>query len=205
MTLETVNTNLEESCGIAAYVRVSTQDQSWDLQKDAIHRKLSAMGVDKVKFYQDKATGTNGDRPGLRSLNQDIREGKIKTVLVWKIDRLFRSLKHMVNTINEWQELGVNFISIQDNLDPNTASGKMMFQLLAVFAEFEASLIKERVMAGQQAAKNKGVKFGRKRKLDYDKIFKLRTSGATHAEIAKEIGGGVLPKTIGKICQRYKL
>ncbi|MBN9265947.1 MAG: transposon DNA-invertase [Alphaproteobacteria bacterium 64-6] len=147
---------------LIGYARVSTADQSTDLQKDA----LMAAGVDERNIYIDKASGKRDDRPGLEACLKALREGD--SLVVWRLDRLGRSLKHLVATVQDLVERGVGFRVLTGqgaNIDTATASGKLVFGIFAALAEFERELIVERTKAGLAAAKARGRKGGRKPKL----------------------------------------
>ena len=132
------------------YARVSTQDQSLELQCDA----LKKFGCDKI--YQEKRSAVK-ERKELNKMNKSVRPGD--TIVVWKLDRLGRSLRHLINQVNDYKERGIELVSIQDNINTTTPQGRLMFNLFATFAEFERELISERTKAGLKAAREKG-KFG---------------------------------------------
>lgn len=141
---------------IYGYARVSTKDQKLEIQLD----KLEAYGCDRI--FQEKKSAVK-ERIELDNLISHLRSGD--TVVVWKLDRLGRSLKHLVNTIAYFQEMKVDFISLNDNIDTTTSQGRLMFNLFASFAEFERDLISERTKAGLEAAKARGRQGGRKKGL----------------------------------------
>ena len=146
---------------LIGYARVSKADgsQSLDLQIDA----LTAAGVKPKRIYKDKASGKKDDRPGLESCLKALRKGDV--LVVWKLDRLGRSLKHLVTTVEELQSRGVGFRVLAGegaNIDTTTASGKLVFGIFAALAEFERQLIRERTIAGLKAARARGRKGGRK-------------------------------------------
>jgi DNA invertase Pin-like site-specific DNA recombinase len=172
---------------IAVYVRVSTSDQSTELQIRELSQFIHARGWDSFKVYEDKATGTNGNRPHLKQLLLDARQRKLDIVIIWKLDRLFRSLKDLITTLQEFTELGVDFISLKDNIDLTTSSGRLMMHMLGAFAEFEASLIKERVRAGLRNAKAKGKRLGRPQRRNDSQIIELRAQGKTVRQIAQSL------------------
>jgi DNA invertase Pin-like site-specific DNA recombinase len=119
----------------------------------------------------------------------DAKQRRFDAVCVWKLDRFGRSLRHLVNALADLESLGVSFISIKDNLDLATPSGRLMFQIIGAMAEFERSLIQERVKAGLRNARAKGRKLGRPRlNVDAVKIGSLRSQGRSVREIAAELG-----------------
>lgn len=170
---------------VALYVRVSTQDQSCDLQKVELLQFLEQKGWKLFEIYEDKATGTNTNRPMLQKLLSDARNKKFNAIVCWKLDRLFRSLKDLILTLQELNELGIDFISLRDNLDLTSSTGRLMAHIIGAFAEFEASIIRERVKAGLVAARAKGMHPGRPRKRPSELIRTLRKNGHTYEEIAK--------------------
>jgi DNA invertase Pin-like site-specific DNA recombinase len=114
-----------------------------------------------VGEYVDHCTGSKESRPELNRLLADARQRKFDVIVVWKLDRFARSLKHLVIALAEFESLGVQFVSLKDNLDLTTASGRLMFQIIGAMAEFERSLIQERVRAGLRNARAKGKRLGR--------------------------------------------
>ena len=138
------------------YARVSTQDQNLDLQLD----ELNKYGVDKT--YHEKMTGTKKDRPELEELYKVLREGD--TVVVWKLDRIGRSMKHLIELIDDFKNKGIGFVSLKENIDTTTATGKLIFRIFASLAEFERDMISERTKAGLESARARGRKGGRPKK-----------------------------------------
>lgn len=138
---------------LIGYARVSTADQSLHLQKDA----LTAAGCQEI--YEDTASGAKSARPGLEKALARLREGD--TLVVWKLDRLGRSLKHLIESVQALESRGVGFRSLQDNIDTTTPGGKLLFHILGSLAEFERDLIRERTNAGLVAARARGRKGGR--------------------------------------------
>lgn len=173
---------------IGIYLRVSTDTQSTDLQSQELHQYATSRGWTDLKVYEEKATGTNANRSELKRLLGDAKSRKLDIVLVWKLDRFARSLKDLLTMLQELKEVGVDFISLRDQLDLSTAAGRLMAQLIGAFAEFEASLVKERVKAGLRAAKAKGKRLGRPRAIDRYQVERLRSQGLSLAQIAKELG-----------------
>lgn len=150
---------------IYGYARVSTQDQKLDLQTDA----LKKAGCQKI--IVEKASAAK-ERPELNKLLKQLTAGD--SLIVWKLDRLGRSLRHLVDLVAMFGEKGVQFISIQDSINTTTASGRLMFNIAASFAEFERDIIRERTNAGLEAARARGRKGGRPPGLSYEKQLKAQ-------------------------------
>lgn len=147
---------------LIGYMRVSTNEQTLDLQRDA----LVSAGVGERDLYSDRASGKKDDRPGLESCLKALRAGD--TLVVWKLDRLGRSLAHLVATVQELAARGIGLRVLTGqgaNIDTATASGKLVFGIFAALAEFERELIVERTRAGLAAARARGRKGGRRAKL----------------------------------------
>ena len=142
------------------YVRASKQEQNEALQRDA----LKEAGCEKD--FSDKITGSKFERKGLEELLAFVRAGD--TVIVWKLDRLGRSLKDLIETLNLFKDRGVDFISLTEKIDTTTPGGKLIFHLMGALAEFERDLIRERTSAGLAAARARGRVGGRPRKLPTD-------------------------------------
>jgi DNA invertase Pin-like site-specific DNA recombinase len=143
---------------LIGYARVSTDEQNLDLQRDALRNA----GVAAKDIYTDKVSGTQSDRPGLEAALSHLRAGD--TLIVWRLDRLGRSLQHLIATVTGLKDQGVAFKSLTENIDTSTATGNLVFQIFGALAEFERNLIKERTMAGLQAARARGRKGGRPRR-----------------------------------------
>ncbi len=141
------------------YSRVSTSDQDWSLQLDS----LAKAGVDDRDIYREKMSGTKSDRVELRRVIDLLRGGD--KLIVWRLDRLARSQLHLLEIAKEIEDKGAELVSIMDNIDTTTATGRMIFGILSVLAEFERNLIVERSKAGQAIARKNGKKFGRPQKL----------------------------------------
>lgn len=142
---------------LVGYARVSTQDQKTELQLDA----LEAAGCEKV--FVEKASGAQRDRPELKAALDYMRDGD--TLVVWKLDRLARSMKQLIETVEGLEEVGVGFRSLTEAIDTTTAGGKLVFHVFGALAEFERSIIRERTRAGLDAARARGRKGGRPSKL----------------------------------------
>ena len=171
---------------LIGYARVSTQDQNLDLQTEALRKA----GCEKL--FEDKLSGRLADRPGLTQTLQMLREGD--TLVVWKLDRLGRSVKNLVDLVNELRARGVQFKSLTDSIDTATASGRFFFHVMASLAEMERELTVERTRAGLEVARQLGRKGGRKRQMTDSKIAsakKLLASGVPPRDVAKNLGVSV--------------
>lgn len=142
---------------LVGYARVSSTEQNLDLQRDA----LSAAGCERI--FEDKASGAKTERPGLDAALDYVRAGD--TLVVWRLDRLGRSLPHLITTAGHLEERGIGFKSLQEAIDTTTSGGKLIFQIFGALAEFERNVIRERTQAGLAAARARGRKGGRPRKL----------------------------------------
>ena len=152
---------------IIGYARVSTEDQNLDLQLDA----LKEAGCKKI--FQDKISGVKEDRNGLLQVLEIVRPGD--TLVVWKLDRLGRSLQHLISVVDELKEKDVYFKSLKENLDTSSSTGKLIFHIFGALAEFERDIIRERTMAGLKAARARGRVGGRPRVMDAKKVKLART------------------------------
>lgn len=178
---------------VALYARVSTlNNQDPEMQLAELREYADRRGWLIVEEFTDQGvSGCKESRPALNRLMADACRRRFDAVLVWKIDRFGRSLKHLVNSLAELAALGVAFIALRDNLDLSTPSGRLMFQIIGALAEFERALIQERVRAGLRNARNKGKRLGRPRVIvDVSRIASLRTEGRSWAEIVAQLGIG---------------
>jgi DNA invertase Pin-like site-specific DNA recombinase len=176
---------------VGIYARVSTLiGQSPEMQLTELREYTSRRGWEIFSEYVDSGiSGSKESRPELNRLMSDAHQRKIDAVLVWKIDRFGRSLKHLVNSLAELSAYGLAFISLRDNLDLSTPSGRLMFQIIGAMAEFERSLIQERVRAGLRNAILKGKTLGRPRRIvNADQLARLREQGASFREIGRAVG-----------------
>ena len=176
---------------IAIYARVSTlnKGQDIDMQTNDLHSMCESKAWIIVREYIDKGiSGSKSSRPQLDKLMADAAAGKFDAVLVWKLDRFGRSVRHLVNAIAELESHGIAFISLKDNLDLSTPSGRLMFNIIASMAEFERELIRERVKAGMKNAKAKGKAIGRPALgIDRDHIVALRSAGQTWEQVSEAL------------------
>lgn len=158
---------------VLTYSRVSTsnKDQNPEVQFHELRRYCAARGWEVVDEIVDHGfTGSTDNRPGLKRLLALVRERRVDVVVVVKMDRLFRSLKHLVATLEEWQALGVQFVATKDNIDYTTPSGRLFAQILGSLAEFEKSLLIERTRMGLDHARAMGKTLGRPKKRDDEAI-----------------------------------
>ena len=178
----------------AIYVRTSTisHGQSVDMQVRDLQLLAERKGYEIVKQYCDEGqSGTKDSRPALNQMLADARKGKFRVLLVWRLDRLGRSLAHLLRLLEDFRAQGVELVSYSEGLDFTTTTGKLLYQLLAAFGEFERNVIAERVQSGLRAAKARGVCLGRPRvPVDAAQIAALRAGGAAWTTIAKQLGVG---------------
>ena len=175
---------------VAIYARVSTTLQDAGLQTSELRQFAEARGWITAGEYVDAGvSGAKDSRPELNRLMADAKRRRFDVVLVWKLDRFGRSLRHLVNALAEFESLGIAFVSLSDNLDLSTPSGRLMFQIIGAMAEFERELIRERVKAGMKNARAKGTRIGRPRaKVDTVVIARLRSQGASWRAISDQMG-----------------
>ena len=180
------------------YARVSTNDQDTQLQIDA----LTAIGCEII--YQEKQSGGKRDRPELQQCLKSLREDDV--LVVWKLDRLGRSLQHLIEVVNELEQRKIGFQSLTESIDTTSTTGKLIFHIFASLAEFEKGLIRDRVMAGLEAAKKRGKKFGRPDALDTkqkEMAVAMFNGGAPKIDIAKHFG--VTRQTIYALLKGYEV
>lgn len=166
------------------YARVSTAEQNNDLQIDALQKE----GCDRI--FEEKASGAQRDRPELKSALEYARAGD--TIVVWKLDRLARSLKQLIETVEDLEKRGIGFKSITESIDTSTSGGKLIFHIFASLAEFERNIIRERTKAGLESARARGRTGGRPSKLSEEDIevakTLLKNPEITAKEVAKRMG-----------------
>ena len=180
---------------VALYGRVSTLDKGQDvnLQLNELREYSTRRNWHVAGEYVDNGvSGAKESRPELNRLMADAKKRRFDVIAVWKLDRFGRSLRHLVDALAELEAVGVAFVSLRDNLDLSTPSGRLMFQIIGAMAEFERALIQERVRAGLAVARSKGKTLGRpkiKRERDRDakRIRQLRGEGQSYREIADEL------------------
>jgi DNA invertase Pin-like site-specific DNA recombinase len=168
------------------YARVSTHDQTLDLQRDALEK------AECEKIFTDTVSGTKAERKGLEEALSHLRRGD--TLVVWRLDRLGRSLRHLIDTITTLAEQGVGFKSLTENIDTTTSGGKLVFHIFGALAEFEREIIRERTQAGLASARSRGKVGGRPKALSAKEVRILRNMAAdkslTVSDICKTLGVG---------------
>ena len=175
---------------LVGYARVSTQDQNPELQLDALKKS----GCEKV--YIEKASGAQRDRPELKAAIDYMRQGD--TLVVWKLDRLARSIKQLIETVEDLEQREIGFCSLTETIDTTTSGGRLVFHIFAGLAEFERSIIRERTRAGLESARARGRLGGRPRALQDNDITAakamLRDPDITVEQVAERLG--VAPSTL---------
>jgi DNA invertase Pin-like site-specific DNA recombinase len=194
---------------VALYARVSTcNGQDPEMQLRELREYAVRRGWTITSEYVDQGvSGSKESRPQLNQLMADAHRRKFDAVLVWKIDRFGRSLKHLVNALADLCAYGVAFISFRDNLDLSTPSGRLMFQIIGAMAEFERSLIQERVKAGLRNARAKGKKFGRPRsQVDATRVAALRREGLSWSQVCRtlNVSKGSAQRSVARLPNRDK-
>jgi len=177
---------------IAVYARVSTTDQSTDNQLLDLKRYVSDRGWQTYKEYCDNGiSGTKDSRPALNQLMDDAKKRRFDVVLVWRFDRFARSTRHLINALEEFKNLKIDFVSYQENIDTSSPLGGAIFTIISAVAQLERDIIAERVKAGLRKAKANGRKLGRPRvAVDATRIAHLRAQGRSWAEISRQLGIG---------------
>ena len=192
----------------ALYLRVSTAEQKPDLQYDGLRAYAARAGLNIVQDYCDVAvSGRREGRPQLNALMVAARSRDIDCVLVWKFDRFARSTRHLLTALEEFDHLGVRFVSIQDQVDTDSPMGRAMFTIIGAMAELESSLISERVTAGMRAAEARGKHLGRPGlpKRVVTEIEALATStDLSVRQIQSKIAGRASRGVVGEITKRAR-
>ena len=196
----------------AAYLRVSTSNkavqsdtfrQNPDVQIQPIAELIQSRGWKLVRTYTDRMSGSRDDRPEYKRLMQDAHLGKFQVVVVWSLDRWSRSLKELIVSIERLKELQIDFCSCQFPIDTTTSAGKLMFQIIGAFGEFERELIRERIRAGMDYAKQNGTRSGNpigppRRVFDRSEVLRLRGQGMSIRKIAAHLHLG--HGTVERMC-----
>lgn len=177
---------------IAIYARVSTKDQSCELQLRDLRAYCAARGFEAIREYVDAGqSGAKDSRPELNKLMDDARKRQFDAIVVWRFDRFARSTKHLLLALEEFRSLGIQFISYQENIDTSSPLGQALFTIVSAVAQLERDLIRERVSAGIRNARANGKKLGRpKSSVDRERILKLKAEGHSLRQIAAKLGAG---------------
>lgn len=174
----------------AIYVRVSRADQDLRMQRDETVDLVTRRGWrSHAEFSDHGISGSHDRRPGFRAMMEAARKRRFDILVVYRADRLFRSLRELIITLDELAALGVGFVSVNEPFDTTTPSGRLLVQLVGAFGEFERSVLIERTKSGLDAARRRGVKLGR-RKVDVDlaKAKQLRAQGLSYRDVARAMG-----------------
>jgi DNA invertase Pin-like site-specific DNA recombinase len=172
---------------VALYARMSTLDQSCDMQLEDL-RRYAARFAHSREYVEVGVSGAQRHRPQLDALMKDARKRLFDVVLVWKFDRFARSVKHLVDSLEEFRALGVDFVSYTEGIDTTTPSGELLFHIMGAVAQFERDLIAERVRAGIAHARAMGKRIGRPRAvIDADQVRVLRQQGKSLRQIAQAL------------------
>jgi len=184
---------------IAIYARVSTTDQSTDSQLLDLRRYVRERRWNIYKEYVDEGiSGTKDSRPALNELMNDAKKRRFDVVLVWRFDRFARSTKHLILALEEFKNLGIDFVSYQENIDTSSPLGSAIFTIISAVAQLERDIIAERVKAGLRKAVENGKKLGRPRtSVDPNEIYRLRSQGLSHRAIASQLG--ISHSTVGQL------
>ncbi len=175
----------------AIYARVSTKngEQNPDMQLRELREYCQRRGWELAEYADVGASGSKDQRPELSRLFADCQKRRVDAVVVYRYDRFARSLRQLVNALEEFRTLGIEFVSLHEAVDTSTANGRLLFGIFASIAEFERELIRERVRSGVAAARARGRRIGRPRKtVDVEKIVHLRACGASWRTIARGMG-----------------
>ncbi len=169
----------------ALYARVSTLDQNCEVQLEDLRRYASKRFARYSEYTDTGVSGTQRHRPQLDTLMRDARKRLFDVVLVWKFDRFARSLRHLIESLDEFSALGIDFISLTEGIDTTTSVGQLLFHIVGAVAQFERDLIAERVRAGMAHARAMGKRIGRPRaKVDVPSVVSLRNQGQSWRKIA---------------------
>ena len=175
---------------VALYTRVSTQDQSVEMQLSDLRKFCEQRGFEVYREYSDEGvSGTREKRPSLDELMRDARKRKFDAVLCWRLDRFARSTKHLITALDEFRHLGIEFISYRENIDTSNPLRKAAFTIVSAIAELERNIIIERVKAGIRRAKENGKRLGRPRRLDLnvEELRRMRDKGLSYREIGMRV------------------
>ena len=187
---------------VALYARVSTMNgQHADMQIAELREYVARRGWEIVgEFVDEGVSGAKESRPALNRLMAECRKRRVDAVVVYRYDRFARSLRQLVNALEEFRALGIDFISLHEGVDTSTPNGRLVFGIFASIAEFERELIRSRVRSGLAAVKARGVRLGRPRTVvDAAQVVRLRAAGASWREVSAQMGIGV-----GTACRAFQ-
>lgn len=186
---------------VALYVRVSTSDQDADLQLVELRRFVGARGWEVAGEFVDRGvSGARASRPALDQLRAAARRRDVDGVVVWRFDRFSRSITDLVASLEEFRALGVAFVSIHEQIDTSSPTGRVVFAVVAAMAEFEREILRERVRAGLARARERGVRLGRPATIDADYVQALRRQGLSIRAIARTVGAA--SSSVGEVLNR---
>ena len=173
----------------AIYCRVSTNDQNVDMQTRDLRKLADGRGFVVVKEYTDEGqSGAKNSRPALDRMLTDAKAGKFEVILIWRLDRLGRSLGNLIRLLEDFKSWNVALISFSESLDFTTSMGKLFYQLLGAFSEFERETIRERTRSGLRAARARGVRLGRRVvHVDMSEVARMRQAGASYKTISQTL------------------
>lgn len=187
---------------VGIYARVSTTGQDEELQLVELRRYAAARGWDLADEFVDRGvSGAQSRRPGLDRLMTAARRREIDTVLVWRFDRFSRSVADLVASLEEFGSLGIGFISIHEQIDTTSPTGRVVFAVMAGMAEFEREILRERVRAGPARARERGVRLGQPPALDATRVLELRREGLSVRAIARRIQAAA--SSVGDLLRRH--
>ena len=174
---------------VALYLRVSTLDQHPETQVLDLRQLAVQRGFEIVEEYTDRISGVKARRPGLDQLMAEARRGQFEVVLVWAFDRLARSVRHLLEVLDELNHLGIEFVSFRENIDTGGPLGRALVVIIGAIAELERNLIIERVRAGMRRARLEGQRIGRPRlQLDHQALRRDRAQGRSLSQLAQTYG-----------------
>lgn len=187
---------------VALYARVSTSDQDSELQLVELRRYAAARSWVVVEEFVDQGvSGSLASRPALDRLRAAARRRDVDAVVVWRFDRFSRSITDLVASLEEFRTLGVAFVSIHEQIDTGSPTGRVVFAVVAAMAEFEREILRERVRAGLSRARERGVRLGRPLKLDALEVLRLRRNGMSVRAIARSVGAPA--STVADLLRRH--
>lgn len=182
------NTEVSTPARVAIYARVSTNEQSPELQLRDLQQYVTARGLIATDYVDTGFSGAKQSRPALDRLMNDARKRRFDCVLVWRFDRFARSTKHLLLALEEFRSLGIQFISYQENIDTTSPLGQALFTIVSAVAQLERDLIRERVRAGLRNARAKGKRFGRPRvEVDAVSVAQLRQDGFSWSQVCQKL------------------